>query len=552
MRSLIFSFLCLLYCGSLFAQVVFGTYGIGPDNFQNGIPNQMISYQNKLLLSARDATQTPQLWTCNGTPTGTKPVVALPPSAPRSVSWLTELNGKIIFQGSDTGGVKLWSTDGTNTGTKVLKYMAGGFPAYGFTPLNNHLIFGVGDWSTPLNPLWITDGTDTGTKLVSRGEVRMEDVPIAYNGLVYFVGHDNAHGYELWCTDGTEGNTRLVKDINPGTANGMQTVPNFCIYKGKLYFSANDGTHGYELWVTDGSAAGTYMVKDIYPGSQYSLITNIIVYKGFMYFSAQVDNSKYRYPIKSDGTTAGTDVFNTAAGTWPEIPMLVFKDMLYFATGSYRTPALFRTDGTSMGTTIVKDANGDTLWFASSVGSPWYDIDWKNHGDMTKSSPIALYAGRLYFYCMADTGNVLVSTDGTDAGTTEIVPPSAGSNYFISWHQFCVSNNRLYLEGRFGNGPYQLWSIYDSAGVAGVGKITTQDICTIFPNPSHDIVSISFKSTQQNIDINITDLNGRIIQRSHFTASANVQLDVRAMNTGMYFVNVTADDKKQSLKFLKE
>lgn len=81
---------------------------------------------------------------------------------------------------------------------------------------------------------------------------------------------------------------------------------------------------------------------------------------------------------------------------------------------------------------------------------------------------------------------------------------------------------------------------------------TGDNTLRLYPNPVHSNVNICFNSTQQNIDISITDLNGRIIQRGHFTASANVQLDVRAMNTGMYFINVIADDKKQSLKFIKE
>jgi|GEM_PF-937087 len=565
MKSFLLSLICLLSAGALPAQVVFQGYGVAPENQANEF-GQIASYKNMLLFSGDDGNHPRQLWSCDGTVKGTQMVVHPPATTPSGVYDWVDYNGKMIFSGRDTGGTQPWITDGSSQGTYPLKYIPpdlihGSYPDL-FTVFNNQVFFITRSINDTIRRLWHTDGTKAGTQPF--GEIRTGHDMILYNNKLFFVGYDDAHGFELWTSDGIEANTKLFMDINPGKNDivyrGIYPM-NFIEYNGKLYFNADDGVHGSELWVTDGTAQGTHMVTDFHPGKTWTNIKAPIVYNGKIYFESDTGQIYVKSClVTSDGTEAGTQLFVPAANTWPAVPVFIYKDMLYLCNGPDLPPAFFRTDGTTAGTVQVKDARGIEVQSAimpMGVSNTMFPL-WPHYPGSAATwasqpvFPINEYAGRLYFAARVDASTVLIQSDGTNQGTVEIAPPGLDPYFFLSYTAFAKHKDRLYFGGQFGTNPYQLWSVYDSAGLAGVEKITAQDICTLFPNPSHGVVNISFKSTQRNIDINLTDLNGRIIQRSHFTASANIQLDVRAMNTGIYFINVIADDKKQSLKFIKE
>lgn len=69
---------------------------------------------------------------------------------------------------------------------------------------------------------------------------------VAAGDIAFFAADDRDHGRELWRSDGTPAGTWMVKDINPGTADGLTDrlwYPwNTAVVGDVLYFLATDGT----------------------------------------------------------------------------------------------------------------------------------------------------------------------------------------------------------------------------------------------------------------------------------------------------------------------
>ncbi len=137
-------------------------------------------------------------------------------------------------------------------------------------------------------------------------------------GTLFFRAYTYESGYELWKSDGTSSGTVLVKDINTNSSVAGTTDSSFptnlTALNNKLFFSAYNPSSGYELWSSDGTTNGTVLVKDIYTGT-----------------SGTTPNSAYPNQFKA------------------------FGGKLYFNASSTGGAELWQTDGTTLGTTLVKD-----------------------------------------------------------------------------------------------------------------------------------------------------------------------------------------------------
>ena len=344
----------------------------------------------------------------------------------------------------------LWITDGTVVGTfqlsntiKVTDNQDG--------LLNGKYIFtailpGTGE------EIFITDGTKAGTKIIKdinpgiAGSIADDNTAVMLlNGFIYFPAITAASGCELWRTDGTAANTTMVKDINPGTADGISRDDfnfDFYLLNNYLYFPATTPAAGYELWKSDGTSANTSLVMDINPGPANSqpLLTgdDKIIFKGNLYFVAVTatqgcelwhTNGTTTTIVKEIGTgaTSGIDSTNfsiTIIGT-----NLVFEA----TTPAFGNEYWYSTDGTSANTAILKD-------ITPGPGSSKLQ---NNFADTSST------VNKIFLFSVPSPTGITADiwrTNGTPTGTFQLVTNiSTGtllSNYFTSFYLF---NNRVYF-----------------------------------------------------------------------------------------------------------
>lgn len=154
-----------------------------------------------------------------------------------------------------------------------------------------------------------------------------------------------------------------------------------------IFFSAPDGLHGRELWCTDGTPNGTYMVKDINPG------------------------------------------VNSGIADYFEYTAYVMNNVLYFrGNDGINGVELWRSDGTSSGTFMVKNLDGGP-------------------GD---SAPGEFASVNNTLYFTAQTGTQLWKSDGTNSGTTFVESFNIATNLF-------GFNGALYFSGDNSNSGQELW-----------------------------------------------------------------------------------------------
>ncbi len=388
-----------------------GTYMVRnstPGADGGGAENITIS-GGRLFYTAYTEAEGDELWTSNGTEAGTGLVKDIWPGVDGSFpSWLADSGGVLYFSADDgTGGRELWKSNGASAGTSLVKDI---YP-------------GTGDYG-------INDGNPFGM--------------ISIGSTLYFTAHDADTGFELWKSNGTADGTSLVKDVNPGTANGMPTGMvagggrQIITINGALYLAANDGATGMELWKSDGIGEGTARIKDIYTGAAGSDPRSFTAVGGILYFTA--DDGIY-----------GRELWSLNTVISPLEPKLVKDINSAAATSSnprYLTPAGSRLFF------IANDGTGNALW--TSAGTTDSTLKVKNinvsFGMIPVYQSVAVKDSLFFFDTDGGTGYALWVSDGTQTGTAQITawqtaPSGLGSR-----------NGLLFFFADDGIHGYELWT----------------------------------------------------------------------------------------------
>ncbi len=384
----------------------------------------------------------------------------------------------------------------------------GGLDIRSSATLVNHQIFFSASITEHGAELWVKDSPLDEARLVSDivvGAGSSSPMELTnVDGTLYFSAFTADAGRELWKSDGTAAGTVRVSDIQPGSLGSNPT--SMTSFNGALYFNATHTQSGSELWKSDGTSAGTTLVKDIaltrpisetytyyhyieYPeGNWYSDFqeqrtrtwdsidssapTSLFNHQGVLYFSAWTFQEG-RELWKTDGSTAGTqlaaDLFHaTYSDTYPYARLandsspsdfLSFNGLLYFAATSGNTGReLWRTDGTSIGTRLVKDIAVTRRILVGDTGYPYFEPLYNEYIDSSNPSSLVAFDGSIYFAAWTrEHGRELWRSDGTIGSGVRVSDIQPGAESSSPSHLIVFQSN-LYFSAttpEFGN---ELWA----------------------------------------------------------------------------------------------
>lgn len=288
-------------------------------------------------------------------------------------------NDRLIFVGDTSSKYpspsQLWITDGTTTGTFSLKYFLFNREPKGFTLINDKIFFVAGD-STNGSELWVTDGTESGTKIVRDIFPGSYDgvagIPVQGNNKLFFAADDGIHGRELWVSDGTSDGTKMFADVNKATSAGSHPS-NLLIADGTLFFTAFSTGDNNQLWAIDLDGqnlrqilSGHYVDELFSSGNNVFFNARQYYGFGYPYFSVRAYNTRSKTV-----TVLKSDIF------YRYDHATLGKKTFFFGgefTTGYGPEGIWETDGTANGTKlIIRNIRTDCFSSAPYVGLTTYN-----------------------------------------------------------------------------------------------------------------------------------------------------------------------------------
>lgn len=377
----------------------------------------------------------------------------------------------------------------------------------------NGKIFYAGTGS---NMLCVTDGTTAGTIGISTlgGTTNISTI-IPAQDFVYVITSDItftpsiASTDKIWKSDGTVAGTTLVYafETAPGSTNvgvyySVSThKKNYSVDGNILYFSAYDSINGKELWKTDGTAAGTMMLKDVKVGTGSSQTSGFCKIPSTTLFIAQSVGFESKL-WKTNGTTVGTEQISVAEPFY-----IVNQDMaklgdkvIFFAHNTVDGYEPYVSDGTAAGTFMLKNINpsGNSL--------------------TTQAMGLHLKIAGQYCYFIANNGtnNALWRTDGTIAGTIEVIP-NVTNGISDAGYSTTDSENIWFVNFTGSNATQQL---YKSNG-------TVEGSSQVFSNLSYAQNLTTYKGALWFRSANIgTPANAEVWRSDGLTVNTELALDL--------------------------
>ena len=396
--------------------------------------SQLTAAGDRLFFLVTEEEEGVELWTSDGTASGTGRVTRFAPESPFISTFLTPAGPRILFIADDgERGTELWESDGTQAGTRPLTDFAPGSSVGLPRILGNRIVIlaatqeKLGLWVVTRKPRSVTflppcPGCDTWSSIRNLYKIGER---------IVFEGEDDAHGSEPWTTDGTVAGTRLLVDICPGPCSSsfpdslhIEPFP----FPDVLVFAV-----GSSLWRTDGTPTGTVPLTgpDFFiPADRLAVGIKgrrVIFWGGKdslwgLWEAEDFRQARLLAALPREVPESSNPVEVTALGDRAFFTTCGFPERIWQTAGSPETTSAIGEVLTGICPGVSFAAGG--LLYLSSYNDLWRtdgtpDGMVQLAGEIDLTPELAELGGRVFF--PARNGREIWRTDGTAAGTTPVI-----------------------------------------------------------------------------------------------------------------------------------
>jgi ELWxxDGT repeat protein len=410
----------LLADASVSARLVKDIKPIQSDSYRN----LFVTVEDAVFFMAfHDGTDGLDVWKTNGTESGTILIKT------DVNSDLAAIGNAAYFTALDSGDTYLWKCSASDTSpTRMFP-----LPSGSTTIISNGSSLYLAETTDDITDLYATDAPPTSAHLIKAGFTEWGYSALAMNGILFFTAiGPSLTDFGLWKSDGTETGTVFLHAFGTGL---IEVEPQqFVVFNSRLLFAAGDIFEGIGLWASDGTPAGTLQVKELWAGEWLDLLNSgFITHKFFVPPTGAELNGTFYFIAngpdqcalwQTDGTQPGTSLvksFGTDASLY--LPYCILSGgLLYLSQDGVMAElgSVYKSDGTPQGTTLVKSI--PDVWIGEIVGA-----DEKVIFNANLPQP-------------AQVDSELWYSDGTEAGTSMLLPNvSVGKDWGIIGHTIVFS-----------------------------------------------------------------------------------------------------------------
>jgi len=129
-------------------------------------------------------------------------------------------------------------------------------------------------------------------------------------------------------------------------------------------------------------------------------------------------------------------------------------------------------------------------------------------------------------------------------GTTTTNPQTP----FVNWYM--PNENQTHVAITQENAGFIWNEIFDPTLKTDKKEIFSNLV--VYPNPNNGIVNISGITLENNTKVTLIDISGRILQEKNYSQAEKIELDLRSLQQGTYFIVLETENQKIARKIIKQ